>query len=239
MQLTGEFLVSCYKLKRMSKMNSLLLKLLAVFFMVIDHMGLACFDNTSIFRVFGRIAFPIFAFMIANGYEKTKNRYKYISRLFLFAIFSELPYDLMTYGKINDRFTQNVLFTFTLGCLSIFLLNYIKISRFKFGLITILIATILAGDFLSASYGSFGVFLVLAFYICKNSKLALLLSLILINGYYSLVHKIYIQNFAVLSIIPIILYNGQKGYSKSWLRYIFYIFYPLHMLLIFYIKSNI
>ena len=93
-------------------MNGQSLKLIAMLTMVIDHIGLALFPNEMIWRYIGRIAFPIFAFLIVEGFVHTSDFKKYIGRILVFAIISEIPFNLLVSGDVFDYTHQNVFFTF-------------------------------------------------------------------------------------------------------------------------------
>ena len=92
-------------------MNTLVLKILAVIFMITDHIGAVFFPNAAIFRLVGRLSYPLFAFCIAQGLIHTRSKAKYSLRLFLFAVISQIPYFLAFDKKPFDKL--NVLFTFS------------------------------------------------------------------------------------------------------------------------------
>lgn len=101
------------------------LKIFACACMLCDHVGLVLVDNNSVMRAIGRVAFPIFVFLLVEGYRHTSNVKKYILRLFVFAIISEVPFDLAFTGNVFDLRYQNVFFTLTAGLIVIYLLDIV------------------------------------------------------------------------------------------------------------------
>ena len=103
------------------KLDSFQLKWIAIITMLIDHVGAIFFPGNLVFRYVGRIAFPIFCFQLVEGFFHTRNIEKYMLRLGIFAIISEIPYDLAFRGNILDFEHQNVFFTLFLGILMLYL----------------------------------------------------------------------------------------------------------------------
>ena len=101
--------------KRKFDISSVGLHIFAMIFMLMDHMWATVFTNTQWLTQVGRLAFPIFAFMIVEGYTHTKNLKKYVIRLLAFALISEIPFNLMTGGRVFYYVHQNVLWTFLIG----------------------------------------------------------------------------------------------------------------------------
>ena len=96
------------------------LKLIAIVTMLIDHIGLVLFPEVMILRCIGRLSFPIFAFLIVEGFEHTSDFKKYMVRILLFGLMSEIPYNLMISGKFIDFTHQNVFFTFAIGLMMLY-----------------------------------------------------------------------------------------------------------------------
>lgn len=208
-------------------MSSFSLKLFAIIFMLIDHIGATFFQSKMIFRIIGRLAFPIFAFQIGIGYSHTKNKKKHILSLLLFAIISQIPFTLMC-NIYTQSTTLNVLFTFLFAILIIYCDENIKEWVIKVPLITILL---LVATFIKTDYGICGILLTVLFYYFANYKILVFPILIFTMCLFCLANNSsLIQLYAILSGIFILLFNGKKGLNTKWL---FYIFYPLHMLLIF------
>ena len=216
-------------------MSSFVLKIIAIITMFIDHVGYAIFGKFSFFNYIGRIAFPIFAFQISEGYSHTKDLKKYFLRLFIFAIISQVPF--MLFGKIiSNDFTLNIFFTLLLGLISIYI--YDK-SKYKLlGIISAILIGFLA-EFAHCDYGFYGVAIIFLFYVFKSdvikSSIAFMLSTtikylipIFKYGFYDI--YLYLLICTLLPIIFISLYNGKKGKDT---KYLLYLFYPIHLLLIY------
>lgn len=210
------------------------LKIIALVSMLIDHMGFALFGNDIVFRILGRVSFPIFAFFVAEGYRHTRNRKKYVLTLAAFTIVSQLPYTLLF-----SIYSLNTLATYLFSFLIIYLMeNKNKNIFFSLYLLltNLIVLTLFAFNLIS--YGFFGVYLAVAFYFISNIGFKVL-AFVLINTLITLpsimsaplVFRSYLQLFAFLAIPVFLLYNNKKG--KRPLKYLFYIFYPVHMILIY------
>lgn len=225
-------------------MSSFILKIIACITMFIDHIGYAIFNgNASFFNYIGRFAFPIFAFQISEGYSHTRNIYKYLLRMFIFALISQVPF-MLFHSIINDEFALNVLFTFFLSIVVIFVYDkFNKVAGIAVALLFGIISKILNCD-----YGFYGVCITFLFYVCRKNKILLATSFIIatvikylisILHFYSYGSSILVEAFkyylpyAICTILPIsviLLYNKKKG---PVCKYLFYLFYPLHMLLVY------
>lgn len=236
----------------MKKLSSFTLHVLAMILMLCDHLWATLLPGQEWLTCIGRIAFPIFAFMIAEGFYQTSNRKKYLKRMFIFALISEIPFNLIMSSGLINPFHQNVLFTFTLAILFMMLIEKIKNIKnniLKYVLIVIVFfASMLVGMLTFVDYYTIGIATVLVFYLFKEKTwYNLLIQLLLIiwlnvsvmSGYgYELNilgYNIFFaqQGFAVLSLIPIWLYNGNQGYHEKWFKYFCYLFYPCHLLIIY------
>ena len=213
------------KIREIIGINGFTLKWIAIITMVIDHTGMMFFPYSSIPRIVGRMAFPIFCFLLVEGFLHTHDRKKYALRLLLFAVVSEIPFDLAIYlsmGQKNYFAQQNVFFTLFLGLLLLILIERSPKVWWRM-LMTVLVC--LAAYFFMTDYNMMGVLLILAFYVFQTSILGKAASLAFLDwGMFG-----GIQNFAILSILPIWLYNGQRGPK---MKYFFYVFYPAHLLLL-------
>lgn len=219
-----------------------LLKLLAAAFMALDHIGLCCQPESIPLRVIGRLAMPLYCYLLAAGFCRTRSRSRYFGRIFLLAILSEYPFDLFLFGSFSWE-RQNVLVTFFFALL---LLKSLEKSRQREGLgksphILAAIACLLAPEFLRADYGSFGVLLVLLFYMTQNlpHRLAFqaagLLLLSCFSGSYEIALgplNVPIEAFSVLSLIPIALCQGRGRRPGAAEKWAFYLFYPAHLLIL-------
>lgn len=198
------------------------LRALALILMFIDHAGRTLFPGQLWMVCLGRLAFPIFAFQTAEGYRHTRDFRRYCLRLAVFALISEIPFDLMAFGTIFHPGHQNVMLTLLLGLIACHVYEQNKGWA--------LIPVFLAAALLRPDYGIPGVALVLLFHVFRKNQVAQLLFLVLINclGY----RLGSVQSLAALAWIPISLYRGDKGRGGQALQYGSYIFYPLHMLIL-------
>ncbi len=234
-------------------MTSFILKIIAMMTMFCDHFGYAFVGHFSYFNYIGRIAFPIFAFQISEGFMHTKNLKKYFVRLLVFAFLSQLPFHLFLQKFIpNSSSYLNIFFTLSFGLLSIIIYDYFsKVNNkelnykllgipFK-NIIGVIFAFFIAymGELLHVDYGFWGIIVIFSFYLFKNNKLAMTISYItlcviryginiLLYGFY--IQYIYLAIATILPIIFIVLYNGKQGYK---IKYLLYLFYPLHLLLLY------
>lgn len=178
-----------------------------------------------IFHYIGRTAFPIFAFLITEGYTHTHDRKKYGISLLMFALISEIPWNLARSGEILFG-RQNVFFTLFLGYVGICILERYREDIKKCS--TLLAALFLISIVLRADYGCFGFGFIMLIHLLKNRKV--LMSII---GTCVLPSR-WIGGTA---FIPILLYNGKRGFAKGkFAKYAFYAFYPVHLLLLYLLR---
>lgn len=218
------------------------LKGIAAALMLTDHVGAILLPEVPVLRCVGRLAFPIFAFFIAEGYAHTRDFGRYFRRLAILAAVSEIPFNLEN-GAVFDPARQNVLFTFCLALLTLRGLEALGRER-GFGRWAgcglVLAAGFAAGELLRTDYGGWGVVTVALLQLCRDGKYAklwLLLAMAAVNGLGmgSLTMPVFggempIQIFAVAALPVIWLYNGQAG--PKGLRRAFYVFYPAHLLVL-------
>lgn len=236
-------------------MTSFALKIIALISMSFDHFGDAFIGHFSFLNLIGRLAFPIFAFQISEGYIHTKSIRKYFMRLFIFAIISQLPFNLFL-QKVSPTSTceLNIFFTLLLGLICMIIYDFFinlkgKILEYKLfnieirSIIGIVASFIIAyiGEILHVDYGFWGVIVIFSFYLFKNNKLAMIISyislciirygvFIILTGFY--INYIYSCIFTILSILLIALYNGKQGYK---VKYLLYLFYPIHLLIFYFL----
>ena len=242
--------------RKLKCLNALELKILAICLMLCDHLWATLIPGNRWLTDLGRLAFPIFAFQIAEGYFKTRSFKKYLKRLFIFALISELPFNLMYSGEAFFPFHQNVLFSF---CLGLLLMRWIDSKREKGKIIFALcflgscVLGFLLGTVLMLDYFGFGILMLLLFYISHDKNfgwLIELLGMIWINGFLMagltinfevLGHEIFFpqQAFAVFALIPIWLYNTKPGPHNKAIQLACYSFYPLHMLILALIRMTV
>ncbi|MFP3154115.1 conjugal transfer protein TraX [Lachnospiraceae bacterium ZAX-1] len=204
------------------------LKMIAMASMLIDHTGAALFPQYIELRMIGRLAFPIYCFLLVEGAIHTLDIKKYQKRLFLFALLSEMPFDLVHTGKLFDFQAQNVFFTLFLGLTAIRILAK---SDNKIKKVIYVVLILLLAEFAQIDYSSSGVLIIMCFYLFYNRNLVKSVSFGVVNSFFG-----GIQNYALFSLIPILLYNGERGKK---VKYIFYIFYPAHLLVLYWIKYGI
>lgn len=222
------------------------LKLIAVISMLIDHTAghflvHYAFANKVILEIMGhkitllvilrkfigRLAFPIFCFLIVEGFLHTKSRLKYALNLGIFAIISEVPWDLLHRGQYFNIKTQNVLFTLLFGLLGIWALECFKEEKWKS--ILILVGLLMVSSYAHADYGVKGYGLVVALYGLRESRLL-----------QAIVGSALTSWRAGIAFIPIALYNGERGFIKGKvMKYFFYAFYPAHILALYLLQRAV
>lgn len=226
-------------------MNGLSLKLIAMLTMLIDHATeLLIPGGTTLYfigRSIGRLAFPIFCFLLVEGLLHTKNVKKYLIRLGIFALISEIPFDLaFVRGKtfVENLSHQNVFFTLFIGLFVIFLIQMIQNKYSNNSEMAVILISIIVfigcqlANFLKTDYSFMGVLMIVCFYLFRNKKLSLLLSIFLLNLIMGP-----IQVLGTISLLFILLYNGERGPKIN--RYIFYAFYPVHIMVLYWISTVI
>jgi hypothetical protein len=236
------------------------LKWVAVITMLIDHFGAAVFvlntsyfraDNTEAFRhadaiyrvlrTIGRTAFPIFCFLLVEGFFHTRQRFYYIIRMFFFCILSEIPFDLAIYDKWYDFTSQNVYWTLLLGLLAMTVIEWSK-EKFRYmrengrtsfwtednveGIVHVLIAFafMTIAYLMQTDYDMNGVALILILYLFDSTKFVRLLV-----GYLSMLW----EAWCFPGFILMYFYNGKRGRQP---KYFFYLFYPCHLLLLYFLR---
>ena len=236
------------------------LKMIAIVTMLIDHIGAtilgrmlmasgyADLDGTDIaatmqwlsenatlyyanmiIRFIGRVAFPIFCFLLVQGFLHTSNKKKYALRLALFALISEIPFNLAVTSKVLEFDYQNVFFTLFIGLITMIVFEAVekKEEWHKALKIILQILVVLTGmgiaEFLRTDYGAIGVFCIMMLYIFRKNKVSQI-----VVGCVSFIWEL----TAPLAFIPIGFYNGKRGWK---MKYFFYAFYPVHLLILYFI----
>lgn len=211
-------------------MNSLVLKIIALISMFIDHFAVAFpsfFSKTEFFvmRCIGRIAFPIFAFLIARGCAYTKNRPRYLLRILLLAGVSQFPY---AYALHSSK--ANILFTLAASVAAIILLENIQSRNYQILAAVFLVLIYFAYPYLD--YGWKGVLLiVLLYYVGEPAQTGWFLVFALMLIYNPIRSREYLFYYlsAVAAVPFIVAYNSKQGYKGKLLQYGFYLLYPLHL----------
>ncbi len=220
------------------------LKIVAIIAMLIDHTAATILERMLstnanellywvyfIMRLIGRIGFPIFCFLLVEGFLHTKNKVKYTLRLGAFAFISEIPFDLALFGKAMNFDYQNVFFTLWIGMLVMIGIQFIEskkeisvVPRVAMNVL-LLVVGMLAGYFLKRDYGYWGVLTIVIMYFFRKRKM---LSTTL--GCVTLTVMSLMEITAFFAMIPIYFYNGTRGIR---MKYFFYLFYPVHLLILY------
>lgn len=206
--------------------NTFTLKMIAVVAMLIDHVGAVLLPQYEILRIIGRIAFPIFAYTLVEGFIHTHDVKKYMMRMGILALVSEVPFDLAFYGTLLEFGHQNVFFTLFLGLVMLYLMLKAPTTLRSF---LCVLAILLVSEFLRTDYNSMGLLMIFWFYQYRNHRIVKIIGIAIINVFL----MGYIQVYAVLALIPIALHNGEQG-PKC--KGFFYGFYPVHLLVLSFIN---
>ena len=210
------------------------LKWLAIASMLIDHLGAVLLEPwlmtggglaahsdidwilvDSILRLIGRLAFPLYSFLIVEGYHHTRDVRRYATRLALFALISEIPFNLAISQNWSDLSHQNVFFTLLAGLLAIWAMDQLKTWPLRLLLVG---GLILGAEWLMTDYGAYGVLLIVILHWTRSDRR----QQALVGALYNLR-----QLTASLAVLPIYFYNGQKGRSSGkWI----YLIYPVHLM---------
>lgn len=233
-------------LARLKCLNSLHLKIIAIILMVCDHAWATVVPGHNWLTHIGRLAFPIFAFQLTEGFALSHNRKKYLARMFFWALVAEIPFDLMT-GE--GPFHQNVLFTFCEGILWMMLLEnarYKGRTQFLICSVVAVLAGFVVGIFTFVDYNGYGILMILLFYFTREIPhrwIFQLAGMIYINCFlmgglvfpvtlFGLSLEIPEQGLAVFSLLFIWLYNGRRGFTNRSIQMGCYAFYPAHILVL-------
>ena len=227
------------------------LHILAMGLMLCDHLWATVVPGNDWLTCIGRLAFPIFAFMIVEGYFHTRSVKKYMLRMLIFAVLSEIPFNLMAGGRIFYPIHQNVLWTFLIALVMIHWNEKAKATEKRWLRIPVAVGTMLLGSLVGLltmmDYYHAGVLMVLVFYFFRGTtwrhKAAQLVLLWWINAevlggigyefqFFGRSFFLARQSLAVLALIPIWLYRGKQGYHSKWFRWLCYGFYPAHLLIL-------
>lgn len=227
------------------------LHILAMTFMLMDHLWATLLPAQEWLTCVGRIAFPIFAFMAVEGYFHTHNLKKYLLRMLIFAVISEVPFDLMYGGTWFYPVHQNVIWTLMMGLAGIHLMETVRKKKSTFVYILVSAIVVILGGLLGTlsmvDYYGIGVLTVFIFYFFRGRKwwclLGQMLALYWVNvellgglmypiRLFGMEFELCQQGLALLALLPIWLYRGRQGYHRKPFQYFCYAFYPMHMLVI-------
>lgn len=210
---------------RFPQLSGNALKLIAAAAMLTDHVGLMFFPANPVFRIIGRLAFPIFAFMIAEGCRYTRSKLRYFRNLFVLALLCQIVYFIA-----DGSMYLSVLFTFSLSVLGIYALQFCQEQKtaLSFGLFAAAIAGIyVLNQIFTIDYGFSGclvpIFASLPTKGTHHQRIAGLgLGLLLLS-----MNAGFLQYFCLAALPLLLCYSGKRG--KGNLKYFFYIFYPAHL----------
>lgn len=230
--------------------TSFSLHIMAMLFMLCDHLWGTLVSGNDWLTCIGRIAFPIFAFMIVEGYFHTKDLKKYVKRLFVFALISEIPFNLALGSRLFYPIHQNVLWSFLISIGLIYWNEKVKEKaiwkRVIVAVLSIIIGYIV-GIITFVDFYHAGILTVLVFYFFRQRKwwsyVGQFIGLYYINmeilgGFMYEIpiggNTFYLmrQGLALLALIPIWLYRGEQGYYNKTIKNVYYWFYPVHLLIL-------
>lgn len=223
-------------------MSIFIIKIIACITMCLDHIKYAIPETRNFVTMyFGRIAFPLFAFLIGEGYAHTSNLKRYYKRLIVFALISQIPFMLFR-TLVGEWKMLNIMFTLLLGLLAITVFD--KLKKKYYISIPIVAFCIFLGKILKVDYSWYGVASVFVLYLCRNRKilrLILFASLNFIYYYNRLIVNLAVNSlisylFATLPGVILLFYNVQLG-KKT--KYLYYYFYPVHMVILYFLNIAI
>ena len=237
------------------------LKIIAVVTMLIDHVAASILARVlqsynlgenwdtyyTIYRVMrniGRMAFPIYIFLLIEGFTYTRSKTKYAVRMFIFAIISEMPFDMAFNNCFLEFYSNNVFVTLFLGLITIIILDALRQqpkildaskSPIKWfivktvrciGMAAIILGMMAIAEWLlNCDYGAAGIAAIVAMYLLKNFRM---IGFVVCVGLLAMLSSS-TEWWALLMLIPLYFYNGTRGKQ---LKYFFYAFYPVHLFII-------
>lgn len=205
------------------------LKRIAALTMLIDHTAVVLVSDPALYwtmRLIGRLAFPIYCFLLAEGFYYTRHAGRYAAGLLLFALISEVPFNLAVMGRAFDPSAQNVFFTLFLGVAAMEGLQRWRGTFWKQMSAVLIFAG--AASWLRTDYGAFGVlYPVMLFYLRDQPGKQRVFGCLAVCW----------EVTAPLAFVPIGLYDGTRGRQRF--KYIFYGFYPVHLLILWWIGRMI
>lgn len=194
------------------------LKLIAILTMLIDHTGYLLFPDQIVWRLIGRLSFPIFAFLVARGSRLTRSQPRYLLRMLSYGLISQVPYSYFVPHGLN------IFFTLAAGIALI-----VVVSHQSFA-IKLLAAPILASTWLvDYSYGLYGLLLILAFHIFYEKPALMTLSFTGLSWYYWVTTQVSIQALA-MAALPVIYSPPHTGVRLP--KHVGYLFYPVHIIIL-------
>ena len=213
------------------------LKIIACISMLLDHIGALLLPQVYWLRAIGRLAFPIYCYLLAEGAYRTKSPVKYGLRLGIGAVISEIPLDFACFGMLVWQ-EQNVMFSLLLGFLMAICM--IKCKHWALQLLVV-IPFAYGAELLHTQYGALGIVLMALFVLTRNMPKKWLIQTLWMLAISWLMDptvlpvfgiEMRVQMCAVVAMLPIGLYSGRKLTHSKWVQWAFYLFYPVHMALL-------
>ena len=228
-------------------LNSFIIRLIAVAIMTAGIIGTQQMQlDYEWLDYLSWISFPIFAFLLAVGFEETSDRVKYFIRLLLFALLAEIPYDYLYSGKLFNTSIHNGMLTLCLGYIVLVIVDFVS-KKFNNLILTCAVIYITGigafelAKWLGFEFYSFGIMFVLFFYVSRHIKYTRLLQLFLVlmlmfyvasNTYIRFIigniqYSLPFRAYSFISLLIIWTYNEKRGPNKLWLKILMYLYYPL------------
>ena len=209
-------------------------------FMLIDHIAYVMIERglgyggnlymiNRTMRSMGRLAFPIFCFTIVEGFQRTSNSREYLKRLLIFALISEIPFDLAFRGRMFSMDLQNVFWTLAFGLAAMIIYNDVFMAGWKKA-IGLLVCFYLPYRF-HTDYSVYGVLAIFLMYLFRKEPIKMCMA-----GYILLLLQNPIEVWAIFGFVLILLYNGQRGRGN---KKIYYWFYPAHLMVLVLLKPYV
>lgn len=237
------------------------IKWMAIVLMLVDHIGAVILEPLAInlmqsgslqlyargqqimqfdmvLRALGRFSFPAFCFLLVEGFVHTHSRARYLRNLLVFAVISEIPFNLAIGGAIWAPGYQNVFFTLALGFASVWTAEYLQLRALQDGrkgsvnrvlAVMAIVVLAIAAEALRSDYGAMGVCVIVVFYTFYRKPVTaavLAWALLSLNSW--------LEVFCFPMIPAVMCYNGSRGRQA---KYFFYIFYPAHLLILVAIRA--
>lgn len=225
------------RFEKLKVLSGAQLKYIAFLSMLIDHVNKALIYNfldrdfpliiSDLFDILGRIAFPIFAFLLVEGFFKTGSRKNYLLYLITFGIISEVPFDMFSTCEFFQPNANNIFFTLSLMLITIWIIDSLKhkmenSGKFLWYLVSLVIvaAMCLVSMNLALDYEHHAILIGYFFYIFREKPI-----LSIVFGYGSMLK----ETWSLLGFALTLLYNGKRGRQNKILNYLFY---PVHLLIL-------
>lgn len=211
-------------------LNGFCLKVIAVLTMLTDHTAAIFLTPGAAYvnlRIIGRIAFPIFCFLLAEGVIYTHSLKRYALRLFVFALISEIPFDLAFHGAVWYPLSQNVFFTLLLSVIVLWFYQWAYRRRQIILAVPVAVAAMALAEWIHSDYGAMGICMVLLFYFLRDLPWW---KYLLIGGFFGLTWWGSLQIYGLLAFPLFLFYNRERGPAFN--KYVFYGFYPVHLLIL-------